>query len=61
MDVPGDYDEADENPMDAAGYDESLMQDGDDLIEDTDIFNSNEMELDDEKKSESKLFSSIIP
>lgn len=45
-DVP-DYDESDEQQMDeASGYDEALMHDGDDLMEDNDIFNSNEMEFD---------------
>lgn len=60
MDIP-EYDEADENPMDAGGYEES-MQDTDDIIEDTDIFNSNEMEMeiDEDKKSEGLNFSKII-
>jgi hypothetical protein len=51
-DVP-DYDESDEQQMsEAGGYDDVLMHEADDLMEDTDIFNSNEMEFDEDKKFE---------
>lgn len=50
MDLPPEFD--DENPMDAGGYDEPEINEGDEIMDDTDIFNSNEMELDEERHIE---------
>jgi hypothetical protein len=50
MDLPPEFE--DENPMDAGGYDENELNEGDEIMDETDMFNSNEMEMDEEHRAE---------
>jgi hypothetical protein len=51
MDLPPEFEDMD-NPMDAGGYDETEMNEGDEIMDDAELFNSNEMELDEDRRSE---------